>query len=187
MAVATAFSNLVKVTTATTGTGTITLGSAVSGFRGSAALTDAATYAYTILGTGTYEDGHGVYTASGTTLTRVVDDSSNSNTALNLVGGETVIIGHILALDAAAMLPIVGSVSISPAGLYAKEQSVSDARVTTSSKIDVSVSGAMTYPDELELCPAWAYGRCAVNGTVLIRLVSNDRMFATYTVNYNVY
>lgn len=194
MAVATAFANLVKTAVASTGTGTITLGSAITGFRGASVLTNGATYGYTILHpAGAYENGHGTYTSSGTTLTRGVDDSSNSNAAITLDGTETIIIGHILALDALSMAPNVGSVVISPAGAFAKEQSVSDARALTTSKIICSVSGAMngsdpdSFPDELEFDNVQAYGRCAVNGTVLIRLVGRDKMHASYVVNYVLY
>ena len=116
-----------------------------------------------------------------------MDDSSNSGSAITLDGTETIIVGHILAGDAAWMAPDVGSVVISPAGAYAKEQTVSDARATTSSKVLCSVSGAMntgSFPDELEFDNVQAYGRCAVDGTVRIRLVGRDKMHAQYVVNY---
>ena len=90
--------DLVQVSTATTGTGTITLGSAVAHFRGSSALTDGATYDYRISdGTTDYEIGSGVYTASGTTLTRTVSKSSNANAAINLSGTATVTITALSA------------------------------------------------------------------------------------------
>lgn len=92
-----AFADLVKMATATVGTGTITLGAAVSGFRGSSALTNGATYSYAIQDGANYEAGQGVYTAAGTTLTRIVTISSNSNTAINLSGSAVVLITALSA------------------------------------------------------------------------------------------
>lgn len=98
--------DLVKVTTATTGTGTISLGSAVTGFRGTPALTDGRVYSYAIFGAGgAYEAGYGLYTSSGATLTRNVAESSNSNAAITLAGGETVVVGIVLQAD---ILPVIG-------------------------------------------------------------------------------
>lgn len=99
------FADLVKVSTATTGTGTMTLGSAVGTFRGTSALTNGATYSYVIFDGSAYELGQGVYTSSGTTLTRVtVDASSNSGSKINLSGSATVIVGTLVARDLAGYL-----------------------------------------------------------------------------------
>lgn len=82
----------VKVQTATTGTGTITLGSAATGFRtfATAGVPDGATVSYVIEEGAAWETGTGTYTASGTTLSRTVQYSSNSNNAINLAGSATV-------------------------------------------------------------------------------------------------
>jgi hypothetical protein len=96
--------NLVRVTSATAGTGTLTLGSAVQGFLTptQAGMTDGYVYSYAIeadyvavgddmvptsreVGTGTYASGAG-------TLTRSVVNSTNSNALLTLAGDEQVII-----------------------------------------------------------------------------------------------
>jgi len=82
------------MTTATTGTGTITLGSASSGFQtfADAGVSDGDTIRYVIEDGTSWEIGSGVYTASGTTLTRSVLESSNSDAALNLSGAATVFV-----------------------------------------------------------------------------------------------
>lgn len=83
----------VKVTTATTGTGTLTLGSAVTKFQDFSVVGDGNTTYYAIeSGNGSdWEVGVGTYTASGTTLSRdTILESSNSGSAINLSGTSTV-------------------------------------------------------------------------------------------------
>jgi hypothetical protein len=80
----------VKETTTTTGTGTVTLLGASTGFQSFAAVGDANTTYYTIAAqTGTeWEVGIGTYATSGTTLARtVVLSSSNSGSAVNFSAG----------------------------------------------------------------------------------------------------
>lgn len=85
--------NLARMTTATTGTGTVTLGSAVTGFLtfAQSGVADGATVTYAIKDGNNSEIGRGVYTSSGTTLTRAtIINSTNSNNALNLTGSAEV-------------------------------------------------------------------------------------------------
>jgi hypothetical protein len=81
----------VKETTATTGTGTLTLAGALTGFQSfSSALSDEDTTYYAIFesSTGEWEVGLGTFTVSGTTLARTtVLASSNSGSAVNLTAG----------------------------------------------------------------------------------------------------
>ena len=88
--------NRAKMSTSTTGTGTITLGSAESGYQtfADAGVANADVVRYVIEDTGgAFEIGTGTYTSSGTTLTRTVSESSNSGAAINLSGSATVFIG----------------------------------------------------------------------------------------------
>ncbi len=92
--------NRAKMTTSTTGTGTITLGTAVDGFQtfAAAGVSNGETVRYCIEdGTTNFELGSGVFTASGTTLSRIVSESSNSNNAINLSGSAIVFITAIAA------------------------------------------------------------------------------------------
>lgn len=87
--------NLARMTTATTGTGTITLASAVSGFLSfaSAGVSNGDTVTYAIRDGANSEIGRGVYTSSGTTLTRAsILNSTNSGSAINLSGSAEVFI-----------------------------------------------------------------------------------------------
>ena len=84
--------NRAKMTTATTGTGTITLGSAESGYQtfADAGVVNSDVVRYVIEDGTAWEIGTGTYTASGTTLSRTVLESSNADAALNLSGSAVV-------------------------------------------------------------------------------------------------
>lgn len=92
--------NRAKVNTATTGTGAITLGSAVDGYQtfAAAGVANGNVVRYVIEdGTG-WEIGTGTYTATGSTLTRTVSESSDGGAAITLGGDATVFVG-LLASD----------------------------------------------------------------------------------------
>ena len=78
----------VQETSTTTGTGTLTLAGAVTGFQSFSVIGNGNTTYYAIVGTSDWEVGIGTYTSSGTTLSRdTVLESSNSGSLVNFGAG----------------------------------------------------------------------------------------------------
>jgi hypothetical protein len=78
----------VQEVSTTTGTGTITLLGAVSGFQSFSAIGNGNTTYYAIVLGSEWEVGLGTYTSSGTTLSRdTILESSNGGTAVNFSAG----------------------------------------------------------------------------------------------------
>ena len=109
--------NRAKMSTSTTGTGTITLGSALSGYQtfAQAGITNGQTVRYAIEDGTNFEIGSGVFTSSGTTLTRNVTESSNSDNAISLSGSGEVFItasaADIFVNDGASTLTTTGVIT----------------------------------------------------------------------------
>jgi len=91
--------NRAKMTTTTTGTGTVTLVSASPGFQtfAAAGVLDNDIVRYVIEEGTSWEIGTGVYTTSGTTLSRTVSESSNSGSPVSLTGVASVYITAVAA------------------------------------------------------------------------------------------
>ena len=94
------FANRVKVNTSTTGTGTITLGSAVAGFQSFAdgGIVNGNEVRYTIIDSNDWEVGTGTYTSAGTTLSRTLIESSTGS-LLNLSGTNVEVFITMAAVD----------------------------------------------------------------------------------------
>jgi hypothetical protein len=99
-----------RMTTATAGTGTIALGAAVSGYLtfALAGVANGDSVFYGIKDGANSEWGFGTYTASGTTLTRNVISSTNSNAPISLSGAAEV---YITALAEGGGTPGAGILS----------------------------------------------------------------------------
>jgi sugar lactone lactonase YvrE len=85
--------NRAKMSTPTTGTGTLTLGSAITGYQTFAAsgVANADVVRYTLEDGAAWEIGLGTYTASGTLLSRTLEESSTGS-LLNLSGNAEIFV-----------------------------------------------------------------------------------------------
>ena len=112
--------NRVQETTTTTGTGTITLAGAVSGFQSFAVIGNGNTTYYTITSGTDWEVGIGTYSTTGPTLARTtIISSSASGAAITLTGTSTVFATYpaekSVNLDAVGSLAIGGTAISTPA------------------------------------------------------------------------
>ena len=135
--------NRAKVSTATTGTGTITLGSAESGYQtfADAGVVDADVVRYVIEDGTNWEIGSGTYTASGTTLSRTVLESSNADAAINLSGSAVVFVGA-----AAEDLAPVDTTNLEVTNIKAKDGTAS-ATIANSTGVLTVASSVLTTAD----------------------------------------
>jgi hypothetical protein len=106
--------NRAKMTTSTTGSGTVTLGSASVGYQSfaDAGVSNGDVVQYVIEEGGNFEIGTGTYSATGTSLTRSPTESSNSNAAISLGGAATVSITAVA--DDLNRLQHEGSTKVEP-------------------------------------------------------------------------
>lgn len=131
--------NLARMSTATTGTGTITLGAAVTGFLSFAAagIADGQTVLYAIRDGANSEVGYGVYTSAGTTLTRNVIKSTNSDNAISLSGSAEVFIAPLAE-------SFLGQGLLSPSQITANQNDYSPTGLAKSSTVALDVDAART-------------------------------------------
>ena len=145
----------VKETSATTGTGTLTLAGAVTDFDAFSVIGDGNTTYYTIALTGgdEWEVGIGTYTASGTTLSRdTVLASSNSGSLVNFSSGDKDVFvvypaGKAVYEDAAGDVTAGGSITgeemVASNGLFVNSQSIS-VNYTVPSGYNATSTGPVT-------------------------------------------
>ena len=134
----------VKETTTTTGTGTVTLAGAVTGFRSFAVIGNANTTYYTIAGQGTseWEVGIGTYTASGTTLSRdtVLASSAGAPTKTTFSAG----VKDVFVVYPATRTAYVDGVTVDTSGLGASAgQLLYGSGTDTFSLLAAGVSGQL--------------------------------------------
>ncbi len=152
----------VKETTSTTGTGTLTLGGAVTGFQTfTSVLSNSDTTYYAIFesSTGQFEVGLGTFTSSGTTLARTtVLESSNSGNAINLTAGAADVFitqpaeksvyldssGHIAAADGRNVTNVAASTATTAATVTTAAQPniTSLGTLTTLTVDDITINGS---------------------------------------------
>lgn len=161
----------VKVTSTTTGTGTLTLGSAVSGFQDFSVIGDGNTTYYTITDqSGNWEVGIGTYTSSGTTLSRTtILESSNGGTAINFPAGtKTVFVTY----------PAEKSVYLDASGNFTNNTTGTAAGLSATLAINSGGTGQTTKTEAFDaLAPTTTKGDLIVsNGTDNVRLAvgTND-------------
>lgn len=149
----------VKVSATTTGTGTFTLGPAISGYDDFSVIGDGNTTYYTIVLDTEWEVGIGTYTASGTTLSRdTVLASSNSGSLVNFSAGtkevfvtypagrsvNTADIGTIASQDS-------DNVSITGGSIAVTANPTTDYQVATKTYVDSLVASAIHFHDAVRV------------------------------------
>ena len=163
--------NRAKMSTSTTGTGTITLGSAESGYQtfGDAGVANADVVRYVIEDGTAWEIGTGTYTATGTTLTRTVSESSNADAAIVLTGSAVVFVGA-----AAEDIPALS--------LYAENPGTYTAPSATGSN-DVAIGDGAVASGGQGAFVAGGYGNWATSGYSVSLGGANTRSTGSYTVS----
>jgi hypothetical protein len=157
----------VKVTTATTGTGTLTLGSAVAGFQAfSAVLSNADTTYYAIFesSTGAFEVGLGTYASPANTLARTtILESSNAGSAINLTAGNAEVFITYPA-EKAVYLDAAGDVT-SAAGQINVSDFNNDAGYTTNTGTVTSVAASAGTGISISGSPITTSGTLTITNT----------------------
>lgn len=141
----------VRMSTATTGTGTITLGSAVTGYQSfaTAGVPNSTVVAYGIEDGNNWEVGTGTYTSAGTTLTRVVSSSNNGGSAINLSGSAQVFITARAAdiSNAATAYSVGGTdVAIADGGTGASTASAAQTNLSITGKQTLHINASDWVP-----------------------------------------
>jgi len=138
--------NRAKVLTSTTGTGTITLGSAEDGYQSfaDAGVSDGDVVRYVIEDGTDWEIGTGTYTASGTTLTRTVDESSNADAAISLSGAAKVFISAASEEIGGYYKGERGTMGVSAGDIFRVNEQTLNTDVTIDADENANATGPLT-------------------------------------------
>ena len=168
------------MTTATAGTGTLTLDAAVSGYLtfALAGVANADIVDYAIKDGSNSEIGTGTYTSVGTTLTRTVTKSTNSNAAISLSGTAEVAISPRAETLEESVITAGGPIG----GAAAVAQVTYDARgrLTTVASVAIAIAASAVSGS--------ATGQCALSksGSNLILLPYNGNLLTINGANCTV-
>lgn len=170
----------VKETTATTGTGTLTLAGAALGFQSFAAIGNGNTTYYAISdpATGDWEVGVGTYTSSGTTLSRdTVLSSSNSGSLVPFVAGTK---------DVFVTYPSSRSVYQNSTGTFTVQNEFSTANITTANitTANITAGTVSTTPTSDNDIVNKAYADSIASGINFHQACSYATTTALPSVNY---
>jgi len=175
----------VQETTTTTGTGTITLAGAVSGYQSFAVVGNGNTTFYCITSGSAWEVGIGTYTSSGTTLARttVLSNSSGNTSPISLTGTSTVFCTY----------PSEKSINQNAAGYisYDFSNSTLTSRLNFQTSTTNSSTGIYALPNGTSVAASWQAANnsdptnaskvlIATNGTTDVQLVSGINGTGTY-------
>jgi len=185
--------NRVKSSTTTTGTGTITLGSATQGYQGFSAIGDGNETYYLIKGTTEWEVGKGTYTSSGTTLSRsIVFSSSNSGSLVDFSAGTKEVLCVFPAAAMSGGIPTSSGSNVPTDGSawYAVEQSINNSIASGVVFDNNNTKGIVSTFSCYVTSAAFAGGVLAPNGDIhfvpyrsnIGQKVSSQGVVSTYTL-----
>ena len=163
----------IKETTTTTGTGTITLGGAQTGFESFAGIGDGNTTYYVIQHTSAneFEVGLGTYTASGTTLSRdTIYTSSNSDAAVNFSAGTKIVFVAVpteatVYEDASNNVTVGGKITVA-SGPTAQLDVATKAYVDAATAASIHIHDAVRVEREGNLNATYNNGTAGVGATL---------------------
>lgn len=174
----------VKQKTTSSGTGTITLGSSVTGFQNFSAVAatgDTFHYALVHLTDGSWETGIGTYNSGTGTVARSVQKSSNSNNLVDFATGDkevfiTPTATNLVYEDNTGAINVVRTAIIDFGNTmpqWSNTFTISDAAAITTSRIVVVPSANATSAfggDELEMDNFNASARCLTDGVITVHV-----------------